>query len=123
MKSIITVLLALFFIGCAGSNHKQPVAKAKAPAKTYIKISNTLDTSIHVHLKQPRQKPIYLGRVFSHENKSFQFRGPFKSGKFTLIAKPLIGQTFAKTMKSPKSPGKLLAWNVGQRRARQKAAE
>ena len=123
MKYFVIALFAFFLIGCAGSKQKTPVARAKKPNKTYIRINNTLDTSIHVHLKRPKQRPLYLGRVFSHENKSFQVKGPFKSSQFTLIAKPIVGRTFATTMKSPKGPGKLLAWNVGKRRAHKTSAE
>ncbi len=123
MRYFVTLLIGFLFIGCAASSQKAPLAKAKKANKTYIRINNTLDTSIHVHLKQPKQKPVYLGRVFSHENKSFQIKGPFKSSRFTLIARPIIGQTFAKTMQSPKGPGKLLAWDVGKRRLRNTMAE
>ncbi|KAA3610652.1 MAG: hypothetical protein DWQ05_21790 [Calditrichaeota bacterium] len=123
MQKLLTLLITISFIGCAASKQETPRVKTTKSNKTYIKVMNTLDTSIHVHLKKPKQKPIYLGRVFSHEKKNFQVKGPFKSSSFKLIAKPIIGQTRTTTLKAPKSPGKLLAWNVGKKRSYNNVSE
>ncbi|KAA3656451.1 MAG: hypothetical protein DWQ10_15385 [Calditrichaeota bacterium] len=123
MKKLVLLCLVFVFVGCAGSQPDARTAKKKTPPKTYVRVMNKLDTSIHVHLKAANHRPVYLGRIFAHESKNFPVNGLTKTSSFSLIAKPIIGQTFKTTMAAPKNPGKVLAWRVGKKQRFYNTAE
>ncbi|MCA9734719.1 MAG: hypothetical protein H6696_09305 [Deferribacteres bacterium] len=115
MQKLVLLFVTLSLVGCAGSQSSSNVIKAEAPPKTFIRVTNILDTSIHVHLKAANQRPVYLGRIFAHESKNFPVNGLTETSSFSLIAKPIIGQAFKTTMTAPKDAGTVLAWRVGKK--------
>ena len=114
MKKILILLIMLTLTGCAHTQTSvaKKDTKRVQDKRAYIVVKNTLDTSIHVHLKRPKHRLVYLGRIFPKEAKKFYIEGPYNYSKMTIISSPITGGKLQTIVQAPTAKNPIVACNV-----------